>query len=167
MKLTKEKLVVIVSAAAAVAFLGIWLIFFRPLADKLKSLHLEYRGLEISLARARDAAGSLKSKGFKKELVSEAEVSLAIEELTKEGKAKGINYISLTPKQIERRQGPYKMLPVDLELEASYAVLSDFLGKLDELKRSLVCIRKLNIIPNKANPKISTTRLSLDMYILE
>ena len=167
LELTKQRLVTIVSVAVTVALLGIYFILFRPLINKLKLLHLECRGLETGVLQARDAISSLKLKELKKELASEADVSLAIEELTKEGKARGINFISLTPKQIERQQASCKILPVDLELEASYVMLGDFLGKLDDLNRSLVRIRKLNIVSNKANPKISTARLSLDMYLSE
>lgn len=166
-ELTKQQLVVIVSVAVAVALLGIYFILFRPLINKLKLLHLECNGLETGVLQARDAISSLKLKELKKEFASEADVSLAIEELTKEGKAKGINFISLTPKQIERQQASCKILPVDLELEASYVMLGDFLGKLDDLNRSLVRIRKLNIVLNKPNPKMLTARLSLDMYLSE
>ena len=165
--LTKQRLVIIVSAAVTIALLGIYLILFRPLINKLKLLHLECRGLETSVLQSRDAISSLKLKELKKELVSEADVSLAIEELTKEGKVKGINFISLTPRQIERQQESYKVLPIEMELEAPYAILSDFLGKLDDLNRSLVLIRKFNIVLNKINPKMLTARLSLDMYLLE
>ena len=59
------------------------------------------------------------------------------------------------------------MLPVDLELEASYVMLGDFLGRLDGLNKSLVRIIKFNIVSNKLNPNILTARLSLDIYILE
>ncbi len=166
-ELTKQRVVIIVSVAAVIALLGIYLILFNPLINKIKLLHLEYRSLETSVLQAREALNSLKSKEFKKELVSETDVSLAIEELTKEGKAKGINFISLTPKQIERQQESYKVLPVDLELEASYVMLSNFLGKLDDLNRSLARIRKFNIVLNKLNPKMLTVRLSLDMYLSE
>ncbi len=166
-ELTKQRLVIIVSVAVTIALLGTYLILFRPLINKLKLLHLECRGLETSVLQARDAISSLKLKELKKELVSETDVSLAIEELTKEGKVKGINFISLTPKQIERQQESYKMLPIEMELEASYVMLGDFLGKLDDLNRSLVRIRKFNIVLNKLNPKMLTVRLSLDMYLSE
>lgn len=167
MKIDKQRLVIIVSVAAAIALLGVYLILFRPLIHKLKLSHLECRGLEREVSQARDAINSWNLKESKKELVSEADLALAIEELTKKGKVKGINFISLTPKQIEGQQAPYKLLPIDLELEAPVVALSDFLGKLDDLNKSVVRIRKLNIVSNKANPKISTARLSLDMYILE
>jgi len=166
-ELTRQQLVVIVSVAVAVASLGIYLILFRPLINKLKLLHLECNGLETSVLQARDAISFLKLKELKKEFVSETNLPLAIEELTKEGKVKGINFISLTPKQIERQQESYKILPIEMELEASYVILGAFLGRLDDLNKSLVRIRKFNIVSNKANPKISTVRLSLDMYILE
>lgn len=166
-ELIKQQLVIIVSVAAAIALLGVYLILFMPLINKLKLLHLECRGIETGISQARDVINSLKLKELNKELVSEADVSLAIEELTKERKAKGINFISLTPKQIEKQEELYKMLPVDLELEASYVMLGDFLGKLDDLNRSLVLIRKFNIVSNKLNPKMLTVRLSLDMYFSE
>ncbi|MCX5699525.1 MAG: type 4a pilus biogenesis protein PilO [Candidatus Omnitrophica bacterium] len=166
-ELTKQRLVISAAVAAAAVLLGAYLILFRPLINKLKLLHSEYQGLETSISRARDAISSLKLEGLKKELVSEADVSLAIEELTKKGKAKGINFISLTPQQIAREPGHYKVLPVDLELEASYAMLGDFLGKLDDLNRSLIRVRKFNLVSNKLNPKILITKLSLDMYFSE
>lgn len=166
-ELTKQQLVVVVSVAVAVALLGIYLILFRPLINKLTLLHLECRGFETGVLQARDAISSLKLKELKKELASETDLSLAIEELTKEGKPKGINFISLTPKQIERQDESYRMLPVEIELEAPYAILGDFLGKLDDLNRSLARIRKFNIVLNKLNPKVLTARLSLDMYLAE
>ncbi len=164
MELTKERLITIVSAAGVIIVLGLYLFLYQPLINKLRRAHLECKKIEAEVLRAHEAISSLKTTPIEKKLIGEEDASLAIDELTRQGKLQGINFISITPKQIERQLAPYKILPIEIETESSYENLGIFLGKLDDLKTSLVKVGKFDTTPNELNPKTLITKLSVSMY---
>lgn len=166
-ELTKKKFIAIASGISVIVLLGVYFILFRPLISKLGLSRKEYKKFEVSVLQAYDAIGSLKRQELNRELLSEGNISSAIEELIKNSKSKGINFIALTPKQIKSQQALYEILPIEIELNATYAALSDFLGRLDDLNGSIVFVRKFNIALNKVSPKNFTVKLFLDMCIFK
>jgi Tfp pilus assembly protein PilO len=166
MELSREKLRVIGIALSALLIIGGYLIVFRPVRHRLRLLHKECKTLETELGQAHRDIELLKSRDIKRRLVSEREVALAIDELTKLGKSCGINFISLAPGQIEARK-VYDVLPIDMEIESTFDGLGDFLGKLDELKRTIVKVKGFTVVGVPMNPKMLSTRLNLEMCLSE
>src|SRR3989338_6324783 len=122
MELTKGRLKIIISAGLAIIALGLYFFLYSPLMNKLRRAHSECKRLETELLQAREAIGSLRIEAPKGKLISEEDVSWAIDDLTKNGKLAKVNFISITPKQTEEeKQSPsYKILPIEIEMESTY-----------------------------------------------
>ncbi len=163
MEFARERLVIIIACGVAIVALGLYLFLYGPLIGKLREAYLKCRAVETEAMDAREAIANLKTLETKKGLISEDEISLAIDELTRRGKSKGINFISMTPKKIEQsNDSRYRTLPMEMEIESSYEALGVFLGLLDELEKSLVRVRSFNVTSDKEKGAKLNTRLVVD-----
>ena len=165
MELTKERLIIIIAAALIILFLGLYILLYNPLIVKLRAEGGECNRIETELLQARKAIDALEAIDKKKMLIAEEDIPLAIGELTSQGKLKGINFISMTPGQIEEPKTAYRVLPIEMEIESTYKGLGIFLGLLDDLEKSLVTVGSFDI---KADGKISSRRkakLVVNMYL--
>lgn len=167
MELTKERLIVIVSVAIAIIAIGLYLFLYGPLVGKLRVASAEYKTIEADLLLARDSIAALKTAETEKGLIAEEDTHFAIDELTRQGKLKGANFISITPMEIERSDYQYRVLPIKMELESTYEQLAVLLGSLDDMEKSLITVRDFNITTDSENPEKLITKLMVDMYLLE
>ncbi len=167
MELTKERLIIIICSVVVILVLGLYLFLYSPLISKLKSADLECKTIEADVFQARDRITSSGIGDTKKGLIIEEDVSFAIDELTKQGKLKSINFISMTSKNIEKGEPQYKILPIEMEIESTYEELGTFLCSLEELKKSLVTVRSFNITSNEKDPTRLETKLVVNMYLLD
>ena len=98
-------------------------------------------------------------------LLAEKDASLAIDELTKHGKSMGINFISIMPREvIKSSDSQYKILPVEMTVEATDQQFSMFMGLLDELKKSVITVESFDAAPEKENPAKLKAAVVIDMY---
>ncbi|MDP3731699.1 MAG: type 4a pilus biogenesis protein PilO [Candidatus Omnitrophota bacterium] len=167
MELTKGRLNIVISAGLAIIALGLYLFLYSPLISKLRKARLECKRLETEVLQAREAIDYLRTRAQKGKLITEEDVSWAIDELTKKGRAERINFVSMTPKQTEEpRQGlSYKILPIEIEMESTYEDLGIFLGSLDELESCVVTVRNFNIAPTDEGVTKMKTKLVLNMHL--
>jgi len=166
-ELTQEQLIIAVAVMVGAIVLGLYLFLYSPLINKLKLAHLESKAIETDVFQARDEIPSLRIRDTKKGLITEEGVSLAIDELTKQGKSKGVNFISMTPKKIEKGEPQYKILPIEMDIESTYEELGAFLGSLEELKKSLVTVRSFNIASINQKSVELKTKLVVNMHLLD
>ncbi|MDD4909646.1 MAG: type 4a pilus biogenesis protein PilO [Candidatus Omnitrophica bacterium] len=168
MEMTKERLAAVVSASLVIFGLGLYLFLYRPLKLKLRDARVQAAAVEKDLARMHRAIGYLKKNPVRRAIITEDGVSLAMDELTQEAKLKGINFISITPAQpIESRTGGYKILPIDIEAESTYADFGIFLGALDEFKNSVVTVEGFSLYSYGDDPANLRSRLTLGIYLSE
>lgn len=166
MELTKERLVIVISSAVGITAVGLYLFLYQPLINKCRVIGADCKDIEARLLEARKAISSLRQDTAKRTLISEEGISLAIDELTKEGRSKGINFISITPERIEKSEDRhYKVLPIEMEIESTYKDLGIFLGSVDDLEKSLITVRSFSIAPYKEDPKRLRTKLVINMYL--
>ena len=166
MELTRKRLIGIIAGAAAIIVLGLYLFLYRPLIARLMTARLNCKTAEAEVLQVRAVVASLKTADIKKGLITEKDISIAIDELTSQGKSKRINFTSITPKKIEKAKDPrYKILPVEMGMESTYKDLGIFLGSLDELEESLVEVRHFKITPHKEDPEKLKTKLVVDIYL--
>jgi len=167
MELTKGRLNIIISAGLAIIAFGLYLFLYSPLMNKLRRAHSECRRLETELLQAREAIGSLRIESPKGKLISEEDVSWAIDDLTKNGKLAKVNFISITPKQTEeaKQAASYKILPIEIEMESAYEDLGIFLGLLDELESCIVTVINFNITPAEKGATKVKTKIVVNMYL--
>lgn len=165
-ELTKDRLMIAGAVAVAAVVLLVYLTLFAPLTQKLGIKHRECRACENDVIYARNTIKDAGRLYGDRALMTEKEVSVAIDELTKHGKDIGINFISMTPREIVHEKGAkYKTLPIEMEIEAEDQKFAEFLGSLDELKRALIKVKSFDIIPNPEDRKKLKAVLVVDMYL--
>lgn len=168
MELTRQRLIMIITGATTIIIIGLYLFLYRPLISKLRVAHQKCKTIETKLLQARSEVTSLKTSETRKGLLPEEDISLAIDELTKQGKLEGLNFISMTPEETKESEVfPFKILPIKTEIESTYKGIGRFLGSLKGLEKSLVVIRDFKISPDEKNPVILKTKLTVDMCLVE
>jgi len=136
----------IIVSAGVIFVLGLYLFLYRPLINKCSLARGECRNIEAEALRAREAIDALRQSGTKRVLISEKDISIAIDEFTKQGRSKGINFISIAPGKIkDSKDSKYKILPIDIKLNSTYKEFFIFLGSLEKLEKSLVTVKELNL----------------------
>lgn len=162
-KLARGKFVII--AATVVAVASVYLVLYRPLMKRIKSMHSECRSLEAQVLEERNMIALAGKVVSGRVLMTERETSLAIDELAKHGKSIGINFVSMVPKEIVKtRFDEYKMLPVEMEIEATDQQFSSFMGSLDALQKSLIIVDSFDVFPNKDNPLKVKANIVINIY---
>ena len=136
------------------------------LAAKLKNRYIECRNCENDVLAARNLIESAGKNLGNMTLMTEKDVPLAIEELTRHGKLKGVSFISMQPKEIVLdKDSNYKILPIEMEITAGDKQFSEFLGSLDELKKTLIKIKRFDIVPANEDRTILRARITLEIYL--
>jgi len=167
MELTRERLTALIFIAIAIVAIGLYAFLYRPLIGKLRAGSLECREVETERRHAQEEIESLEAIEVKKVLITEEEVSLAIDELTRVGKSKGIDFVSIRPDKIEKADDAQcKILPVHMEIKSTYEELGAFLGSVDRLRKSLVAVKGFNISFDKEKMEKLNTKLVINMYLL-
>jgi Tfp pilus assembly protein PilO len=165
MEFTRQRVIVIIIGVIIIIIAGLYLFLYKPIISRLRTARSECCVIEADVAQARQSTDSVKMADIKGGLITEEEISFAIDELTRQGKLEDVNFISMKPGEIEKSKGPYEILPIEIEAESLYDRLGTFLGTLDELERSLVTIRSFKITPAKADPSRLRSELVVNMYI--
>ena len=138
-------------AVSLAAFLGWYFFIYGPFVKELNAARKSYQALTKELSWARQVTSSGQMPEIKEGPVSTADISLAIDELTKDGKRQGIDFISITPGQIRPKDEVYQIVPLEIESESTYEDLGTFLGSLDELAKSMVVVESLSIEIGRAH----------------
>jgi Tfp pilus assembly protein PilO len=165
MKIEKNKM--IVGGIIAIIAAGIYLLFYSPLMKELRKDYSEYRAINSELIKAQDYIESVKEVKVKSAILTGKDFSFVIDELTKKGKSEDIDFISMTPREAERKKGQrYDVLPIEMEIKSDYAQIVAFLGSLDQLESSLITVREFTMKPDEKNPNTCMTKLIVNMHLL-
>ena len=165
-ELTKERMLIAVSLAIAAIALGVYFVLYAPLMSELKTKYLMYKSVEKAVNQCRYTIESAGEVYGQRVLISEKDVSHAIDELTKHAKLNGINFISMSPKKIKKeKNSQYKILPVEMKIKSTYEDLGAFLGSVDDLEKGLIKVKYFNIIPDEEDPSRFMTDLIIDIYL--
>ena len=169
MKFIRANQAIAVTVAIAIGVSLIWGIFFFPRIKELRAKYLDCRLCESRAVDARnliEAVSKLDKESGRRMLISEKETSLGIDEFTKYSKSLGINFLSMKPGNVITPEGmPYKILPIEMEIEATGEQFVKFIGSIDELKKAIVTVRSFYITPDKADVKMLKVNMVIDMYL--
>jgi Tfp pilus assembly protein PilO len=168
MRLTKEKLRIVVWGSIALVVLVVYLSLFVPLIKTLGSKYRECKNCETDVIDARNLINSVRLQETMSAILTEDDVALAIDELTRLGKVKGIDFISMTPREKRKEKGAsYGILPIEIETESGYKDLGIFLGSLAGLRDSLTTVSSFRITAHKKDDASKLrAKLVIDMYLL-
>ncbi len=161
-----KKMVMIIAGIGLVMIVGYFLM--APLLSKVHSVGDEVKVLECEMGAVRQA---IQSEGkFQKagELLTRRKVSLAIDEITKTGAVRNINFLSISPQKIMKpAESKYPVLPIQMDLQSEYSDLGLFLGDLESLEKSIVSVKSFQVdVDSDILPKINTDLL-VEVYLQE
>ncbi|PIQ88627.1 MAG: hypothetical protein COV72_07390 [Candidatus Omnitrophica bacterium CG11_big_fil_rev_8_21_14_0_20_42_13] len=166
MNMAKEKLTSIIVGGIVIGGIILYFSLFRPLMIDLRLAHHDCDSYDNALTQAYEAMEHAKRINNRKELIDEKGVSGAIDELTTMGKSIGINFTSISLREIESAEdGNFRLLPIDFLIESNYKELALFLGSLERLNKGLVVVESFQISPHKVKPEILNTELTLALCL--
>lgn len=161
----RNKILIYSGSLAAVLLIGAYLFLYRPLSNKLRTRSAECSSEERQLAGMRRTIRETGKSAEDRVLLPEKDASLAIDELTRHGKAMGINFVSIAPRDIMKPANvPYRILPVEIQTESTGRQFAQFLGLLDSLKKSVITVEKFDIVRDKEDPARLRATVVIDMY---
>ncbi len=161
-KLNKKRAALILSAAAVLVFLALFI--YLPLLKEVKRKSFQWNGLRDQLDSARMNLEALRKNGVSKKLILQSEVSSAINTITREGRNLSLDFKSISQKQI-RSKNNYAILPLQMEMEGDYKLFGFFFAALENIKDVIVTVEDFQIRRNdKILPKISAV-LTLNIHL--
>jgi Tfp pilus assembly protein PilO len=163
----KEKVILGVVGGVIGLALGAYGFVYRPLELELVRQKAEMQSVETRAARAHEAVVSVGKEGVRAIAATEKEALLVIDELTREGKARGVNFAAITPKPFEAASDPhFKILPVELVLESRFEDLGNFLGTFENLKRTFATAPHFRVVYDERNPGKVRAEVLAHLYFL-
>jgi hypothetical protein len=150
MKIDSVKLKLDNKALVATVILGVALMsvfaFILPLWYKAARLTEEVRILDGELGAIRRLVDENGKMNGEQRPIAKGQASLAINEIMETALALGLDLLSTSPKNvIKDKNSQYPVLPLRLELKSSYKNLGLFLGRLQELQKSIVVVDEFHI----------------------
>jgi len=165
-EITKEKLMLIIPVIVIMAAMAVYFVVFAPLLEESRKKYIECRTVESEVLKVRaiiKAAGEIEGRRI---LMTEGDISQVTDELTRHGRSKGVDFISIDPGEAQKEKGSdYKILPIKMEIESTYEQLGTFLGSLDDLEKGLVTVESFSIIPDTNDAARLSTDLVVDIYL--
>lgn len=168
-KFIKTNPIAVAIAVTVITAIIIYAFIFMPVLGNMKIKYLECKRLENEIAASRNTikfARDISKLYGGRILITEKEAAIGIEEFTTHAKSQGINFISIKPQSINIKEGtPYKILPIELELEATDRKFVSFLGSIDELKKAIVTVNNFEIEPDINDRTNLHVKMDIDVYL--
>lgn len=159
-----KKFTIIAAAGVAVLFFAV--VFIWPLTVKGQQAGERLRLLEQELDTVHRTLEEGRGIPLKGRLLAREEVSLVVDEITKQGRVFNINFLSLTPLEIEETDNPaYQRLPIEMEIESHYQDLGLFLGVLEDLTEGVAVVKDFTVRAQEPLLPRLRSQLTLDVYL--
>jgi len=161
-----SKILLILCACCVLSGLIILIFVYRPLMNKLHNAANRLHEVETKVLNQRGAIAASKKSDVKGQMMQRNEVPLAIAELTEKGRELGLNFTSISPKQLqETTQASIRKLPISFTIESEYKNVGQFLAYVEEFSRTIVEVKSLSIRPRENNPPKLSVELVLNLYV--
>lgn len=165
-QLPRERQILIGAGLGVVLCIFGLLRLYDPLLSEIKQKAKICTDLEVQAFAARQMALSSWGGIKKFMLIQENEISTVLDEMTRKGKIRGINFVSIVPQAAVKKEGvPLRTLPLELDVKSSYKSLGVFLGQLQEIENSFLSLRSLKITPDSSYRRHVSAHISLDVYL--
>ncbi len=161
-----SKTLLILCACCVLSGLIILIFVYRPLMNKLHNAANRLHEVETKVLNQRSAIAASKKSDVKGGMIQRNEVPLAIAELTEKGRKLGLNFTSISPKQLqETTQASIRKLPISFTIESEYKNVGQFLAYVEEFSRTIAEVKSLSIRPRENNPPKLSVELVLNLYV--
>jgi Tfp pilus assembly protein PilO len=144
----------------------ILLFAYQPLIVKLHDASNKLRELEIELLNQHSAIAVLDKPDVEGKIIQQNEIPSEITELTKKGRELGLDFNSISPRELQdtTQAGIWK-LPIGLTIESEYKNFGQFLAFVEESSNSIVEVESLSIRPKDKNLLALSVDLVLCLYV--
>lgn len=141
------------------------IVIFIPAIRNLGNLgpQLKAQGLKLEEIK-REIASSGKSKS--RIVTNPEDIAQALGEITKKSSQLNFKFDSIKQGEPFAIGGNFKILPITIESTCSFQALSGFVAALENLSRSVVVVKRLDVSKDKVNPRNLKVSLELGMYLL-
>ncbi len=161
-----SRTLLILSGACVLSGLIILIFVYRPLMIKLHDAANRVHMVETKALNQRGAIAASKKSDVKGQMMQRNEVPLAIAELTEKGRDLGLNFTSISPKQLqETTQAGIRRLPIKFTIESEYKHIGQFLAYVEGFSRTIAEVESLSIRPRENNPLKLSVELALNLYV--
>ncbi len=162
-----SKTLLILCACCGLSGLIILIFAYRPLMIKLHDAANRLNEVETKLLNQRGAIAASENSDVKGQIMQRNEGPLAIAELTEKGRDIGLNFSSISPRQLqETTQAGIRKLPINFTIESEYKNVGQFLAYVEGFSRTIAEVESLSIRPRENNlPKLSV-ELVLNLYVV-
>lgn len=158
-----KKVMVPAGVSAAVIF---GLAFIYPLLGKIQAVRSEWEAVDQKLENARRMIRLGEKIPAQGRLLKREEISLAIDEITKKGKAVNINFISMIPQKIGPAQAPgYQQLPIRMELESEYKNLGMFIHALGDMEEAVAIVHQFKLSRDEETPSLVKADMTINLLL--
>jgi len=156
----------ILYACCVLSGLIILIFVYRPLMTNLHDASNRLCKSQTELLNQHNTIASLENSNVKRKVMRQNEVPLAIAELTDKGRYLGLNFSSISPRQLqETTQAGIRKLPINFTIESEYKNVGQFLAYVEGFSCSIVEVKSLSIHPRENNlPKLNV-ELVLNLYV--
>lgn len=164
--MNKEQRQFILYGLYAFLVLLLLLSIYRPLTIKLRNAQGKLNSLQGQLLSEQEKTAAFKKLDLTGRFMRRKELSRAIDEITEKGRALGLKFISITPKNLQRQASSgVKALPIAFEIECSYRGLGQFLIYLEEFPRTITEVENLTIRPREKKLSRLGIKVLVNLYI--
>ncbi|GEM_PF-3243090 len=141
------------------------IVIFIPATRNLGNLgaQLKAQGLKLEEIK-REIASSGKSKS--RIVTNPEDIAQALDEITKKSAQLNFKFDSIKQGEPFAIGGNFKILPITIESTCNFQALSGFVAALENLRRSVVVVKRLDVSKDKTNPRNLKVSLELGMYLL-
>ncbi len=156
----------ILCACCVLCGLIILIFVYRPLMIKLHDAANRLHEVETKVLNQRGAIVALEKSDVKGKMMQRNEVPLAIAELTEKGRDLGLNFSSISPKQLQgTTQASIRKLPISFTIESEYKNVGQFLAYVEGFSRTIAEVESLSIRPRENDPPKLSVELLLTLYV--
>lgn len=160
---TRRFAVLVLGMFLALAFLTS--LVYLPLWKNLQAKSFDYRQEQERLKQIKQEA-VLGDKIKAKLITSEDEIPQALDEMVRKARALGISFESMKRKDLLTLDKNYKILPISIEASVEFQGLAEFLGSLENLRRSVIVVNQLDISRDKELLPRLRANIELGMYLI-
>ncbi len=161
-----SKTLLILQACCVLFGLIILIFVYIPLMIKLHNAANKLHEVQTELLNQHSAIAALEKLNTKGQMIQRNEVSLAIAELTEKGRGLGLNFSSISPRQLQKTtQAGIRKLPISFTIESEYKNVGQFLAYVEGFSRSIAEVESLSIRPRENNLSKLSAELVLNLYV--
>ncbi len=153
---------------ACCVLLGLIILIFAywPLITRLHKAANSLGQLQSELLSQRAAIAAVRDLSAKCEIIEQNEVPTAIVELTEKGRGLGLNFSSISPRDLQQTAQPrIGKLPISFTIESEYKNLGQLLIYIEEFFHSIAEIDSISIHPGKDSLPRLNVELVLNLYV--